>query len=106
MNPFIERLLNLVDESNFHAAGGTWHYLSQIDTGTYVGTLAHWVVFVAVSFDRCVVFNDQRYDEVENIAEQYGPEWLGISRQLWDELEGLPLGRVVEELEAHDLCGW
>ena len=101
------QLLNELTPENFHVCGSdrpTLEALIDPPRGkTYRGTLAHWVVALACLNETMPINVDIEEAgalEVEDLAESYGPDLLGVSQDCWDELEFLPLGKLTERLQA------
>ena len=100
-NDIIDRVLALIDETNFHVCGGNWAHLNELldyPEKTF-GTLAHWVAVVASEWLSLPVPSDN-YEDLQEHIDEFARGALGMSQERWDALQHLPCGRVKDELAA------
>ena len=91
-------VLDLIDETTYHAVGSNWEHLNQlIDCQGVFGTLADWVVVAGCETHELPIDDDS----AESLAEHLhgiAAEMLGVED--WGPFECLPFGKAKEVLES------
>lgn len=90
----IREVLEHIDDTNYHQAGGNWMTLNDLidRPGQTYGTLAEWVCVIGCATHGLPC--SDRYEELAERCPAIAREMLGISEAEFDRLADLPLSKL------------